>query len=202
MATTPNIGLYKPTRDDYVSVQRDLSNNYDLIDAAVGQNNTLLNDMDIVINGSSSSDNVTKGQFVTVRNSTITGITDGVYRSKSNKSSGTAFTSSDLEQVTSGTLNFLNEKYKTTIVDCPSVESTSVSAGVYVTDKTVNISETGYHAIGVSLYRNNNPNWFCVNVGFANSTSKIQFNIYHARNTSDDSWGDGAAKALVLWEKD
>ena len=111
MATTPNIGLYKPTRDDYVSVQRDLSNNYELIDDAIGQNNTLINDMDIIVNGNTASVNVTAGQFVTVRNSTIAGITDGIYKAKVNVSSGTSFTSSNLENITGGALNSLNEKF-------------------------------------------------------------------------------------------
>lgn len=110
MATTPNIGLYKPTRDDYISVQRDLSNNYELIDSAVGQNNTVINDMDIIVNGNTASVNVTAGQFVTVRNSTIVGITDGIYKAKDNVASGTVFTSSNLENITGGALNALIER--------------------------------------------------------------------------------------------
>lgn len=38
MATSENLGLYLPTRDDYISVKRDISDNMEIIDAAVGQN--------------------------------------------------------------------------------------------------------------------------------------------------------------------
>ena len=38
MATSTNLGLYLPTRDDYISVKRDISDNMEIIDSAVGAN--------------------------------------------------------------------------------------------------------------------------------------------------------------------
>lgn len=106
MATSNNLGLYLPVREDYISVKRDLSDNYEVIDAAVGE-------LDVIINGNTASVNVTSGQFVTVINSTITGITDGIYKATANVSAGTAFTSSNLQSVTSGALNDLNSQIST-----------------------------------------------------------------------------------------
>lgn len=106
MAISNNLGLYLPVREDYISVKRDLSDNYEVIDAAVGE-------LDVIINGNTASVNVTSGQFVTVINSTITGITDGIYKATANVSAGTAFTSSNLQSVTSGALNDLNSQIST-----------------------------------------------------------------------------------------
>lgn len=68
---------------------------------------SVMGDVAIVINGSTASQNVTTGQFVMVRNSTITGITDGLYTSTSNIPSGSIFTQADLIAETSGGLNTL-----------------------------------------------------------------------------------------------
>lgn len=65
-------------------------------------------ELDIVVNGDSATVNITAGDFVTVRNSTITGITDGMYKAVNNISANTALSSSDLTAVTSGALNSLN----------------------------------------------------------------------------------------------
>ena len=108
MATSNNLGLYLPVREDYISVKRDLSDNYELIDAAAGK-------LDIIINGNTASQNVTTGQYVTVLNSTITGITDGLYKSLVNVSAGNAFTSANLQAVTSGALNDLFSTLNTQI---------------------------------------------------------------------------------------
>lgn len=64
----------------------------------------------IVVTGNTASQNVTSGQYVTVRNSTISGISDGLYKASANVSAGTAFTSSNLTAVPNGGLNSLNEQ--------------------------------------------------------------------------------------------
>ena len=38
MATSTNLGMYLPTRDDYISVKRDITDNLEIIDEAVGAN--------------------------------------------------------------------------------------------------------------------------------------------------------------------
>lgn len=67
-------------------------------------------DMDLVINGNKCDSNVTKGQYVSVRNSTISGITDGIYQADANVASGTAFVAANLTVVTAGGLNELSSK--------------------------------------------------------------------------------------------
>ena len=46
MATSTNLGLYLPTRDDYISVKRDISDNMEIIDAAVGSNTSSVSNID------------------------------------------------------------------------------------------------------------------------------------------------------------
>ena len=62
---------------------------------------------------STASQNVSAGQYVIVKNSTITGITDGLYTSRYNISANTIFTASDLVAVTNGGLNDLLEDVTT-----------------------------------------------------------------------------------------
>lgn len=103
MAVSNNLGMYLPTRDDYISVKRDISDNLALIDAAAGN-------MDIIVNGNTASVNVTSGQFVTVLNSTITGVTDGIYKAVANVAAGVPFVAANLTSPTSGALNELVEQ--------------------------------------------------------------------------------------------
>lgn len=102
MAVSDKLGMYLPTRDDYISVKRDISDNLAILDAAAG-------DMDIIINGNTASKNVTSGQFVTVLNSTITGVTDGIYKAVANVAAGVPFVAANLTTTTSGALNELVE---------------------------------------------------------------------------------------------
>ena len=46
MATSTNLGLYLPTRDDYISVKRDISDNMEIIDEAVGANTSGVSNID------------------------------------------------------------------------------------------------------------------------------------------------------------
>ena len=80
---------------------------------AVNQLKTSLNGLEseigIVVDGNTASMNVAKGQYVIVKNSTITGITDGLYTytGSSTKTAGNTFTSSELDDVPNGGLNDL-----------------------------------------------------------------------------------------------
>lgn len=106
MAVTTNIKLYKPSGNDYVSVERDLNENYEKIDEAVGNNS---NAIAIIIDGNTSTADVIAGNFVFVRNSTITGVTDGLYTANNNVAHGTAFGQADLTAASNGGLNALND---------------------------------------------------------------------------------------------
>lgn len=67
----------------------------------------LQSEVGLVINGNTASVNVTSGQYVVVINSTISGITDGLYRSTANVNASTAFTSSNLTAISNGVSNEL-----------------------------------------------------------------------------------------------
>lgn len=104
MAVTPNLGLYKPTRDDYINVERDISQNMEKIDEAVGMA-VDAPELGIVIDGNTANVDVAKGQTVVVRNSTISNIDDGIYMAKDNKAAGETFSESTLSAFANGVLN-------------------------------------------------------------------------------------------------
>lgn len=68
MAVTPNLNLYKPDGSDYVSVDRDLNENYDKIDEAVGRNtdyvDNVQSDLGIVETTDVATHNIASGQYV------------------------------------------------------------------------------------------------------------------------------------------
>lgn len=94
---------------------------------------TIESDIGIVINGSTASQNVSAGQYVIVKNSTISGITDGLYTSRYNISANTIFTASDLLAVTTGGLNDLLGDVETLNdhigIQTPSQKGVSITAG-------------------------------------------------------------------------
>ena len=116
MAVTPNLGLYKPTRDDYINVSRDISQNMDKIDAAFGQALDT-SEFGIVVTGNTANVNIVAGQYVIIRNSTISNVDDGLYIAKSAIPSGEAISESNLEAVSGGGLNAVNPR--------PNYESTN-----------------------------------------------------------------------------
>ena len=106
MATsTPNIGLTLPIGTENVSRQI-INTNNTKIDEFV---NSIQESIGIVIDGDTADVNVTSGQYVILRNSTIAGKTDGIYTAANNVSSGTAFVSADLTAVPKGRLNAIND---------------------------------------------------------------------------------------------
>lgn len=64
--------------------------------------NKLQSEVGIVIDGKTSSYNVSVGDIVVVKNSTISGISDGLYKTTSAVSAGTAFTSAKLSAISTG----------------------------------------------------------------------------------------------------
>lgn len=126
MALSNNLRMYLPTRDDYISVKRDISDNLAIIDAVAGN-------MDIIVNGNTASDNVTSGQFVTVLNSTITGVTDGIYKAVANVAAGVPFVAANLTSPTSGALNELVEH----LVHYPDYDNTPINGTTVNTGKSI-----------------------------------------------------------------
>ena len=73
---------------------------------------TVENGLAIIINGNTAASNVSKGQYVYVKNSTITNITDGlyIYNSDTQKIAGNTFVSGELDAVSSGGFNSLGDR--------------------------------------------------------------------------------------------
>lgn len=108
MATSTNLGLYLPTREDYISVQRDLTSNYEIIDDAYGEQKSFESGIAIVINGDNAPDDITAGQYLFIKNHSS--LATGAYHAKSNIASGSSITSSNVDPDPDGIANSLNSK--------------------------------------------------------------------------------------------
>ena len=62
----------------------------------------LAGEVGIIVTGDTAAVNVSEGQYVIVQDSTISGITDGLYKAAANVSAGTAFVSANLSAVSGG----------------------------------------------------------------------------------------------------
>ena len=109
------------------------------------------NELDIVIVGNKSDKNVTSGQYVTVRDSAISGITNGIYKATANVAAGTAFVAANLSAVTSGALNDLSGDLALQQVTV--TPSTNVSNTVYT-----RVSKNAYFAFGTIVCTTSNKN--------------------------------------------
>lgn len=88
---------------------------------------SLHDDIGIVIDGKRPSMAVTSGQYVIVRNSTISGITDGLYKANATLSTSTDVTAANLTAVTGGGLNALNDNITNLIDIIPITKSVGQS---------------------------------------------------------------------------
>ena len=91
----------KANATDVTALQGDISDIQDYIDA-------LDEGIGIVIDGNTASQNVAENQYVFVKDSTITGVADGLYTANANITAGVAVTPSDLTAVVQGGLNALS----------------------------------------------------------------------------------------------
>lgn len=161
MANTTNLNLYKPTRDDYISVSRDISENMQKIDDAYGVVDTAIGNLDesrvkntsyaIVVNGSTSAKNITVGDFVVVINSTISGVADGLYIATENITAGTNVTSSKLSSANTGNggLNGLNAVVTAKIGKIET--STAYSLGTMVQNTDIGKVKTWYKSTSAGI---------------------------------------------------
>ena len=83
-----------------------------------------------VISGNMCSDNVTEGNYVIVRGSTITGVVDGLYQAANNVNANTAFVAADLTPVSGGGFNALNDKITKVETITTSPNTVTVNSGV------------------------------------------------------------------------
>lgn len=76
---------------------------------AIGAEQNIIESVAILVNGNSSATGASVGQYVYVKGSTITGITDGLYKASQAIPANTSIDSSYLTAVSGGGLNSLND---------------------------------------------------------------------------------------------
>ena len=123
---------------------------------------SLHDDIGIVIDGKRPSMAVTSGQYVIVRNSTISGITDGLYKANAALSTSTDVTAANLTAVTGGGLNALNDNFSVktfNVTKADAVTTSGIGYG-YITGKTgfigldfTTAGGNGWVIIGQSPYK-------------------------------------------------
>ena len=121
MATqTTNLHLTKPDGSEKVNIAT-INTNMDTIDTYAGTNNAsiinLAEDIGVVVNGNKTKSGVTAavGQYVILKNSTISNRVDGLYTAAKAIPANTAIDASYLTAVSGGGLNALNAKINTEI---------------------------------------------------------------------------------------
>lgn len=124
------------------------TNDTDSIATAIGdirtelsKEETIIEEMAILINGNTSAKNITKNEFVIVRNSTISGIVDGIYVCTANISAGTPITAANLDSsiTAEGALNTIEQYFQDMInnVICMPTNPESVVVHTGTGDYTV-----------------------------------------------------------------
>ena len=108
MAVSTNLGLYLPTREDYISVSRDLSNNYEVIDEHAGM---MEKGSAIVIDGDTAPQAITSGQFLLIKNHTT--LTSGSYHATTNIANGATISNSNVAIDSNGLSNALKGEIDT-----------------------------------------------------------------------------------------
>ena len=100
MAVSTNLGLYLPTREDYISVKRDLSDNYEIIDESSGM---LEKGIAIVVNGDTAPRAISSGDYLFIKNHST--LATGGYHATANIANGAAVTSSNTASDSKGVTN-------------------------------------------------------------------------------------------------
>lgn len=115
------------------------------IDAGIGLTGTLANALAIVVDGNKSAVSATVGQYVIVKNSTITSVTDGLYTAAQAIPANTAIDATYLTSISNGGLNSVGGLHYDTIYQT----DTEVQSGAVLT-LTADISQ--YRMLSVVLY--------------------------------------------------
>lgn len=122
----------------------------------------------IVVTGNTATMNITAGDFVVVVASTISGITDGLYRAVNNVSAGVALTSADLNNAgtVKGGFNTLQEEIKNIT---PGFTKTDMGAEVF---GVINAGSSPSRSISFNLTFTSNPKVFATIVDTASGQFK------------------------------
>ena len=89
---------------------------FDAHNSSVDAHDETQSDLDYIIKGNSSSVSIAAGKFVSVRGSTITGVTDGIYTAAKAIPASTTLDSSYFTAVTGGALNALSDHLANQII--------------------------------------------------------------------------------------
>lgn len=138
------------------------------------------NEIAIVITGARPSIAVSAGQYVIVRNSTISGITDGLYTANSALSPSTDVTAANLSAVSAGGLNSLISS-RMPIVHTLSIGSAAIAAGGMREISYTIPSISGYtpHAMSVHIPDTNNVNYAKVFLVWNSAGTTINAHIFN-----------------------
>ena len=120
MAVSDNLGLYLPDREDYISVQRDLKSNYEIIDEHAGM---VEDGIAIVINGDTAPRAISSGQYLLIKNHST--LATGGYHATANIANGASVTSSNVAADSDGIANALNSKIPSVVNNLTSDSTTS-----------------------------------------------------------------------------
>ena len=142
-------------------------------DAAIG----------VVITGNRPSMVVAEGQYVIVRNSTISGVTDGLYTANAALSPSTDVTAANLTAVSGGGLNNLISS-RMPLLRTHSIRSEQIAAGATRAISYTIPSISGYtpRAMSVHIPDTSNVNYAKVFMVWKNSGTSINIHIF---NTSE-----------------
>ena len=112
----------------------------------INNSNALENDLAIIVTGNTSSKNISAGDYVLLRESTISGCPDGVYIATANVSAGTSLGAGDLSAsgTGNGALNAINNNLKTAEI----WKSENI---VYTNESINNHGAGGYFSAGRNL---------------------------------------------------
>lgn len=151
MANTANLNLFKPTRDDYINVERDIAQNMQKIDDAFGRA-VGTSELGIVVTGNTANIDITATQYVIVRGSTIENIDDGLYTSNSDIPAGQAIVDTDLTVCPKGGYNQL---HMAMFPDYANMESTDYFSNSIRRPNNISeftVPKTGFWRIKIMTY--------------------------------------------------
>ena len=134
----------------------------------------------IIINGNTSTSNVSKGQYVYVKNSTISGKADGLYtyNSDTQKTAGNTFVSGELDAVPYGGLN----SSQVTKVDL-TLESGFLGMAYLVADPIARLARIYVSVSSETTFTNNTP-LVVVPAAYAPATNCTLAVIIRSKNPS------------------
>lgn len=127
--------------------------NADYVLGYVDDTNVKSPEIAIVITGARPSIAVTAGQYVIVRNSTISGITDGLYTANSALSPSTDVTAANLTAVSDGGLNSLSMRIDDAFINITASVTGTATAGENAWTYVPVTIPTGYRMIAVNSLR-------------------------------------------------